>query len=284
MLRFLFFAAGVMTASTSSAGGISACPPDTVPIQIVGVIRSGPKTTLSTARFSESAPHFRAFVTAVTQHVADRIGRDKICLDSADSKKRSLLQFVNWPLSTSGDKPLFPVQPLDERASNGCRISSPWIDLAFERRPVPWIRGVVRWNERQFLADQAVLASARNVPRGLAIPTTHSEYTRYWLDYARSEITGGGPRAAAPIEERLPPDILWLFRRSTQSTLAPFGEFTRISMEKVMETSAERHTKLVTSLIDRCLASDGADVVYSSILEAADLISLQNYKIETPIR
>jgi len=178
MLRFSLFLASMMAASTSTAGGGSQCPVDTVPIQIVNEIRSGPEAILSTAKTSDSNPHFGAFVTAVTEHVAARLARDKLCIDSANSKKRSLLQFkkrsllqfVNWPLDTSGNEPLAPVPSLlDARPSDGCRISSPWIDLAFERRPVPWIRAVVRWNQRQLLADQAMLAGARNVSAGRAM-------------------------------------------------------------------------------------------------------------------
>ena len=282
MLRFSLFMASVMAASTSTAGGVSQCPVDTVPIQIVDETRNGPETTLSAARISSSAPHFRAFVTAVTEHVAARLAKDKLCIDSADSKKRTLLQFVNWRLSVREDEPAL-VPSLDARPSGGCRISSPWIDLAFERKPVPWVRGVVRWNQRQLLADQAVLAGVLNVPTGLAMPLKHSEFMHFAEgEYADSEIDH--EPAAKSIEERVPPDLLWLFRRAWQSTRGPFSGGAAGAMDRAMEKGAERYTKLVIALIDRCFASDGADIQYSSILDVADLISLEQYKINTPIR
>ena len=279
MLRFSLVMTSVMAASTSTAGGVSQCPVDTIPIQIMHATRSDPETTLSAARISDSYPHFRAFVTTVTEHVAARLAKNKLCLDSANSKKQSLLQFVNWPLAISGDKPLAPVLSLDARPSGGCRITSPWIDLAFERKPVPWIHGVVRWNQRQLLADQAVLAGARNVPSGVAMPLKRSEFTHFAGHYADSELLR--KPMTKPIEERIPADLLWLFRRSWQSTFIPFVANADNAKQRAMETGAERYTKLVIALIDRCFASDGADIRYDSILDVADLISLEQYKIGT---
>lgn len=282
MLRFSLLMAGVMVASTSTAGSVSQCPVDTVPIQMTNEIRSDPIATLSTADM-RSEPHFRAFVTAVTEHVAARLSKEKLCINSAESKKRSLLQFVKWPLATSGNEPLAPVPSLDARPSGGCRISSPWIDLAFERRPVPWIRGVVRWNQRQLLADQAVLAGVRNVPAGVAMPLKRKEFNQFAdVEYANTELLR--EPAVKPIEARVPPDLLWLFRRSWQSTLAPFSGGAGNAMNNAMKKNAEGYTQFVIALIDRCFASDGAEIHYNSILDAADLISLEQYKISTPIR
>ena len=52
-------------------------------------------------------------------------------------------------------------------------------------------------------------------------------------------------------------------------------------MDTAIEKGAERYTKLVIALIDRCLASGEVDVHYSSILDVSDLISLEQYKIDT---
>jgi hypothetical protein len=277
MLRFFLFAASVMAASTSTAGGVSQCPVGTVPIQVTDKAMHGPEIIISAAEVAD--PHFRAFVTAVTAHVAARLARDKLCIGSADSKKRSLLQFVSWRLSVRENEPAL-LPSLDARPSGGCRISSPWIDLAFERRPVPWVRGVVRWNQRQLLADQAVLAGAPNVPTGLAMPLNNHEFIHFALgEYASSEINN--EPAAKPIEERVPPDLLWLFRRAWQSTRGPFSEEAAGAMDRAMGKGAERYTKLVIALIDRCFASDGADIQYSSILDVGDLIPLGQYKIDT---
>ena len=282
MLRFSLFVVSMMVASTSTAGGVPQCPADTVPIQIVGGRTVGPETTLSAAKISESDPHFRTFVTTVTKHVATRLAGNNLCINSADSTKRSLLQFVNWHVQD----PLILVPSLDAPTSSGCRITSPWIDLAFERKPVPWIRGIVRWNERQLLADQAVLAGAKNVPPGVAMPLkqrelaplNESEFRDFANDYANSEIDH--EPATKSIEERVPPDLLWLFRHSWQSTRGPFSGEADGAMDRAMKQGAERYTKLVIALIDRCLASDDMDMHFNSILDAVDLITLEQYKID----
>ncbi len=282
MLHLSLLMAGVTATDASTAGDASQCPFDKLSIQITNTTWSGPETTLAAARMPTD-PHFRAFVTTVTEHVAARLAKDQHCIDNADSKKRSLLQFIAWPLVTAGDGPPDEVPSLGAWPTGGCRITSPWIDIAFERKPVPWIRGVVRWNERQLLADQAVLAGARNVPAGVAMPLKQGEF---WYgaaqDYANSEIFR--VPAVKPIEERVPPDLLWLFRRSPHITFTPFGDHALDTMRIAMEKNAGHYTQLVIALIDHCFASDGAAIHYNNILDVVDLISLEEYKISMPIR
>lgn len=283
MFGFSLLTPSVMATSTGTASGASQCSVNTVPIQITNETASGPVTTLSGSNLSITDPTFRAFVTAVTEHVANRLAKDKLCINSVDSKKQSLLQFVKWPLTTSGNEPLAPVSSLDEQPSGGCRITSPWLDLIFERRPIPRIRGVIRWNERQLLADQAILSGARNVPPGVAMPLKQSEFLHFAEgEYAESEVLRQ-PKFL-PIEARVPPDLLWLFRRSWQTTRSAFFGGARRASNIAMTKGADRYTQLVITLIDRCLtSSDGADMHYSKILDIADLISLEQYKITTSI-
>ena len=285
MLRFCLFVVSVMLSCTSIAGGASPCPSDAVPIRIVDEIWGGPDPVHSFAEVSN--PHFRTFVMAITEHVTARLarknpvshGRPQRCINNDEGKNRSLLQFVARPILAREDEVRAPALSLDAQPSVGCRITSPWIELAVERRPVPWVRGVVRWNERQVLVDQAVLAGARNIPTGLAMQLQQSEFIHFAQDYANSEILR--KPAAKPIGERIPPDLLWLFRHSWQSTRGPFGQAAGSAMDTAIEKVAERYTKLVIALIDRCLASDEVDVHYNSILDVSDLISLEQYKIDT---
>jgi len=218
MLRFsiVVIIVGMMVAA-SAAGEIAQCPVDTVPIQIwdeskpsskthlaslgkgfelpedmlreIDEGRHGPVTTLSAIRISD--PEFRGLVTAVTEHIAARLAEEKLCLNSAASKQRSLLQFVRWPFPRYGkDELTAPMPPRYARpAAGGCRISSPWMELAFERRPVPWIHAVIRWNPRQLLADQAALAGAKNVPSGVAMPLQVKELGHFADDYVHLEMS-----------------------------------------------------------------------------------------------
>ena len=172
-LRFLLFMAGVMATSTGAAGNVSSCPGDTVPIQIT-MSEYYSDSKRSAAEISNHLPHFRAFVTAVTEHVAARLAKDQLCMNSAGSKARSLLQFVHWDYIMFRE---YIVPAMDSSGAStppSCRISSPWVDLIVDRSPVPLIRGIVYWNDRQLLADQAVLAGARDVPPGRAMPLSPS--------------------------------------------------------------------------------------------------------------
>ncbi|MCL2021451.1 MAG: hypothetical protein FWG81_04990 [Betaproteobacteria bacterium] len=301
MFRFLLCMVSMMAVSACTGEGVSQCPVDTVPIQILSGKEHGPATTLSVATmpsfnrsgydpnfvaFAGSSPHFQTFVTAVTEHVTARLGRDKLCLYSVRSKEQTLLQFVSWGLYSNENNPHTPMPtmpPFEVHPSfGGCRISSPWIDIAFERRPVPWIRAVARWNTRQFLADQAVLAGMQNVPTGVVTPLD-SEYFRFQDEYSRLERS---ERYGKLIEEHIPADILWMLRNAPQRwPLAVYDEQFRISSsaDVAIRRGADSYTKLVLALIDRCFASDGASLHYNNILDAADLISLEQYKIETPL-
>ena len=281
MIRlFLFFMVSMMMTGVSMAEEPSPCPADTIPITIMNAVKPqvGPLSTVNKVGFTE----FRDFVKAVTEHVAAKLAQENLCLGSIESQERSLLQFVSWDVSPYALGEHYRASRLEVQPVSGCRISSPWIDLVIEREPVPWVRGIVRWNERQLLADQAVLEGASNVPPGLARPLERSEFEQYAdLEYAVSEIHH--QPSLKPIEERVPPDLLWLFRRAWQDPKGFFSSSAEAAMRKAMKTGAEAYTKVVIALIDNCFASGGADIHYSSILDVADLVPLEPYKIDTPI-
>jgi hypothetical protein len=271
--------------------------------------------------------HFRAFVAAVTEHVNSRLAREKLCINGAKSmesmrgfrenglnywsrqeektigmnvaesmksmreaerENRSLLQFVHWDIDMSHLAYTVPVMTfIGGRPSPSCWIGSPWIDLAVYRTPVPQIRGIVYWNERQLLVDQAVLDGARDVLLGRAMPLSDTGLAYYWsLDRdlqrfnSRKQLGQEIPpelaaQMAKPIKEHVPPELLWLFHRSE------FGEFAIAMQEK----GAEGYTKLVTALIDRCFASDEKKRFhYRNILDVADPVLLEQYKIDMPRR
>jgi hypothetical protein len=292
MFRCFLFMVGVMATSAGMAGNVSPCPVGTVPIQIM-MPSGGTGVMRSAAEISNDFPYFRAFVTAVTEHIAARLARDKLCItgaksmSSAEREDRSLLQFVYWNYVMLHEYTV-PVMAYGSRGRtpSSCWISSPWIDFAIERGAVPSIRGIVYWNERQLLADQAVLAGTRNVPPGMAMPLKPSELGHFRSEYGR---LGRLRRESAkkPIEARVPPDILWLFRGTLpdggRSTLLPFRVLENKFMYGVIKESAEGYAKLVLALIDRCLASSGAAFHhYSSILDVTDPVLLKQYRIDTP--
>ena len=195
-----------------------------------------------------------------------------LCLGSAESQEQSLVQFVPHMVADTYQS---PVPPLEARPVGVCRITSPWIDLAIERAPVPRVRAIVRYSDRQMLADQAVLAGVPNVPPGTALPIKHKEYLEYMGEYEISEVIRVPGKK--PVEERVPPDFLWLFHRSSSGE--HFVETTDRAMNKVREASTAGYTKIAIALVDHCFDSEGADIQYNSILDVADLVPLDQYKV-----
>ena len=267
------------------AENISTCSVDTVPIQIVNNWGEKPVTKLSAAGSAgfTGSTSFNTFITAVTEHLAAKLAQEKLCLNRSESQESSLIQFAHIHVTLSkDDHRLSTTRPLETRPSDVCRISSPWIDIAIGWEPVPSVRAIIRFSERQLLADQAVLAGASNVPPGVAMPLGE-EYGRYKGLYIRG--TGRGPRAnnyerlEKPIEELVPPDILWLFKRTQ------FGDVLgseAASMMNAMDWGADGYTKIVIALIDQCFASGKTEKQYNSVLDVSDLVPLEQYKIVTP--
>ena len=283
----------VWAASAGSVWNVSRCS-NTVPIEIIAP-GYGTEIIHSPAEISDSLPHFSAFVTVVTEHVAARQARDKLCISDTEGmkglerldsmgraafEKRSLLQFVHWHFAM-GHGFYVPVLPSMGGVHIDCRLFSPWIDLVVIRKPIPQIRGVVRWNERQLLADQAVLAGAKNVPLDRAMPLVGAGFLGEYMD---TEVHPKRRTAAKPIEERVPPDLLWLYRRSAGGEL--FGSSVEWAMREARKKGAEGYTHLVLALIDRCFAADeakGAVLRYNSILDVADPALLEQYRIDMPV-
>jgi hypothetical protein len=320
MLRLFLFLASMMAlgANAAEAEDVPPCP-DTVPIQIM---LPGDKIRLSAAEIPASLARFRAFVDTVSKHIDARMVENKLCINRAKDResmrdagwdKRSLLQFVHWPLFMSNDY-IVPAMASPQYSGPKCWISSPWIDLLVYRgekhpsdrsdqQPIPQIIAIVYWNERQLLADQAMLSAAANVPLNRTMPLSPNEldhfireYERnvslhrtlplspgelghFIREYERSELLG--KVAAKPIEERVPPDLLWLLRRSRQGS--PFTNAVHDAMDKV--TEREGHTRLVLALIDRCFASPASGVYHRSIADLTDPILLDQYRIDLrPLR
>lgn len=177
MVRLIIFFIISMVAigGISMADNLSTCSVDTVPIQIFDTGWHSDVTTLSALGSPSGIPAFNTFVATVTEHIATKLAQEKLCLNSTESKERSLVQFVHMHIANPAANPSLP----PAGSSGVCRITSPWIDIAIERELVPSVRAIVRFNERQLLADQAVMAGAQNVPPGVAMPLTSEEFRMY---------------------------------------------------------------------------------------------------------
>jgi hypothetical protein len=223
-------------------------------------------------------PHFRAFVFAITELLSSRLSESRHCTDS--SAVASELQFIRYPLATSGDEPLAPIPLLEPGPSADCWIGSPWLQFGMGRRPVSWVRGIFLWSERQLLQDQAVLTGSKAAPPSRLEPLTRSEFERLAQDYANSEILRLPVSAQPPLEARIPPDVLWLFRHSWQSTRGPFSGSASGAMSAALKRGAPSYTALARALIDRCFAPGSSVQQYGSVLDVQDAIPLEQYRID----
>lgn len=315
MIRLIIFIMASLMAlgGTSMAEDQPTCQMDVNSLPIA--VNSGPWSSgvsrLVGANLNISPPNFKDFVTKVTEHLAAKLAQENICLNSAESQERSLVQFNDLQLTLLSmeramtqpnvkeivkeinDATKRALKPLEVKSPGLCHISSPWIDIAIEREPVPSVRAIIRFSQRQLLADQAIMDGVSNVPPGIAMPLTPEEFNPYMDEYdlyARAEINPGHYKSKnsgyklsdKPIEERVPPDLLWLFRRTSPSGLRPFDPSK--TMIRAMDIGAEGYTKIVIGLIDQCFASGGESIHYSTILDVADIVPLEQYKIGLQIK
>jgi len=132
----------MLTVGTSLAKDLTPCPVDMLPIQIIRADGYEEVTTLSDAKDYDSPPGFAVFVRSVTEHLHIKLAQENLCLSRNESKESSLLQFVSWAVTHSEERSPAIVPPLEARPYSVCRITSPWLDLAIERKPEPVIRGI----------------------------------------------------------------------------------------------------------------------------------------------
>lgn len=129
------------------------------------------------------------------------------------------------------------------------------------------------------------MSGARAEPGELLAPMNEQVFAQLADDYARCVLLASSPEAAAEavtaISKRIPPDMLWLFQHAWQSTRGPFTELARAALADTIGRAGPRYIELTKLLFDRCLASDAAEQRYASILDLADLIAFDRYRISS---
>jgi hypothetical protein len=175
---------------------------------------------------------------------------------------------------------LAPPPELDTSLPNiTCHLDSPWLKLVIRHSHPPLIQGVFLWNERQFLGDQALLSNQNLSLNSPLVPLSNRLFQQYAADYADSEILRL-PSGKSNITERIPFDVLWLFRNSPQTTFIPFSDAARSSMNTILKRATENYINLTQKLFDQCFAStQKVDQRYETVLDLRNTISLEQYQI-----
>jgi len=225
-------------------------------------------------------PYFKSFITSITDYISAKFSGAGSCKDNSGEEPMNRLIFVRLPLVTSGNDPLAPPPELDTSLPNiTCHLDSPWLKLVIRHSHPPLIQGVFLWNERQFLGDQALLSNQNLSLNSPLVPLSNRLFQQYAADYADSEILRL-PSGKSNITERIPFDVLWLFRNSPQTTFIPFSDAARSSMNTILKRATENYINLTQKLFDQCFAStQKVDQRYETVLDLRNTISLEQYQM-----
>jgi hypothetical protein len=228
-------------------------------------------------------PFFKSFITSLTDYISSKFSGATPCEGNSGEKPMINLIFVRLPLVTSGNDPIAPPPNLDTSLPNiTCHLDSPWVKLAIGHSNSPLIQGVFIWNERQLLADQVLLSNQNLSLTAPLIPLSNHLFEQYATDYENSEMLRSisSENAQATISERIPADVLWLFRNSPQTNFIPFSSAARSAMNTTLERAAGGYANLVAALFEQCFSStQNSEQRYKTILDLRNILSIDEYKI-----
>ncbi|MBB1520844.1 hypothetical protein [Aquipseudomonas guryensis] len=267
---FLLFCCFVL----SCAGGVAnaaICDGNIPSIQVIDEIRGGVVTSIEEV----SDPGFRHFVSIVSSSVNRLLQEGGGCAAKDDGG--SILIFVRTPLVQNRPAVALP-NIFNGPNFKGCRLYSPWVSLEFYNSPRPKVRGVIRWDQHQLLIDQAVMAGVMPKANEKANVISGDDFRRYAKLYVDAEFHR--KPNALPLSLLMPPEILWLFRSSWQSTRGPFSSSAMRAMDNLVSRSTEGYADLLIGLVERCSSFGQGDVRYKSIVELKGIAPLDKYRVD----
>ncbi len=189
------------------------------------------------------------------------------------------------------------------RYEQGKTLSSPWIQVSSGQGCKLSI--AVLWNNRQFIADQAILNQVGSVPAGIV--TSERDPTAYYLphEYNRlvilleefetmfpgetvakessPELRNQQERVISVIKNRFPPEVIWWFSLiDTNMYWTDSGVFVDMLFQndkKLADHVAKMQTVLLPALVSRFFSEKRETEVIDSILDVGGLIDLDSYRI-----
>lgn len=251
----------------------SMCSPDDYSVRIIDDSVTSEAENIK----SVNDPNFRSFIMSMTDYIASKFSGTTPCKGSLIN-----LVFVRLPLVTSGDSSIAPPPTLKVSSANlNCRLDSPWVKFAVRRSNSPLVDAVFIWNERQFLLDQVLLSGDRPSVSEPLLPLSNSSFERYALDYGESEVEGipSVDSVGTVITERIPADILWLFRNSPKTTFIPFSSVAHSQMQEILKSGTNGYTSFHKVIIDQCFSAEKTDIHYKNILDLNKIFSLDQYRV-----
>ncbi|GAB5378279.1 MAG: hypothetical protein AcusKO_47410 [Acuticoccus sp.] len=208
-----------------------------------------------------TSPAFQAFATGILAELPAKLDA---CLTGGEP---ILIDIVHSPLVAADDTAADSVMPSPDAAGDGCQLASPWAQLS-PAGGRPHARFVL--SERQILADQTLLADP-DAAVAEALPSfTQAAFEHLAQRYADLALTGAPDDTTLAGE--IPAELLWLFRRSPQTTLFPFADGARGAMATLTHDTAPSYVSLILALVDRCTKQNGSDAHYPTVTSVKNLI------------
>jgi hypothetical protein len=276
-LKSVTMGLAILGTVSSFTGAPANSPPG---VALVSDVYTSPRSTIGSLS-NVSNPAFRAFISRVLDNLQPKVGPHKIVPTKDIGPNTSSLHFVRIAVASSGDQVWSDGGVPAVSAEDGCVIQSPWIEVTVSVTPKPRVTGTVFWNERQVLQDQAILGDLTQVTSAPRHALPRSLFEQLAKQYADNEILRMPvEQGAAQSAERVPPDVLWLFRHSPQSTRGPFSAGAEGAMQEIAQRAAGFYAELAATLVNRCLDAPRARYTYAGIGDVSGIIPLSGYDLK----
>lgn len=283
-------------ASALPGAAYGACLPNSIAMQLIVHKNDGSTLLIDAAKTPDAefdrglrSGSFGRFVEEVTSRLSAELEQRGLC-DTAKGTPVIEARFVHMPLLAESFTPVVAAE--DGTNSGQCRITSPWLRLVNDPKATPPIRATFIWNERQVLFDQAALSGAPADPLPLKPlkplkPLNRQSYMDFLRMYQDEEMFVllseeeemlGPESKRRPLDGRVPADMLWLFRKSWQTTRSPFSHYVGFAYQNAMEQAAPRQAALTIGLVQRCLDARAGHHIFNTIRDTASIM-LDAYRI-----
>lgn len=268
----------VILFATTNMNPVQSCQNMQPVIKIID--ESGGKRLAGTTIDTLQDSPFKNYVTAISQYLLPKISEMSQCKGELQGNSEVKIFFVYRPLIAAKIAPF----QLERMQSGSTKyLDSPWVKLAIGSSPKPFVQAVFVWSERQFLLDQALLSGAEASSTEIPLPIDDKLFKKFVKDYTDSVLLSVSAEAKTAaqnsISKRLPPDILWLFRKAWQSTFIPFFIEVDNALASTIQLAEIEYTNLTTTLINQSLTSKNTEICYRSILNLNDVFTVHKYRI-----
>lgn len=199
--------------------------------------------------------------------------------------KKSELRFVHRPLTDVDAAEGQPSALARESAlADSLMLDSPWLQVSASSEGDRALLITVLWDERQLLIDQASLASDEPLPPSPRTPLSPLALDVMTDSYVRSVLRVGSPEerqaGLEAVSRQIPPDLLWLFRKSWQSTRGPFSDAVDSALRTALKRAAPGFGALVKAVLGEHMRNPGRRLHFKSILEVKELFDVGQYRLD----